>query len=135
MYLTLTFDLVLETGRPLPTCPTIFSKPATVIAGPTEDVPIPRIAQGQCDYEGELTILIGKDAKNVSEEDALDYVAAYTVGNDVSARDWQREPEKAGPIPQWTFSKSFDKYAPLGPCLVSTAALRGRRQPGFDNSR
>ncbi|KAK3704867.1 hypothetical protein LTR37_013558 [Vermiconidia calcicola] len=99
---------ILETGRPLPTCPTIFSKPATVIAGPTEDVPIPRIAQGQCDYEGELTILIGKDAKNVSEEDALDYVAAYTVGNDVSARDWQREPEKAGPIPQWTFSKSFD---------------------------
>jgi 2-keto-4-pentenoate hydratase/2-oxohepta-3-ene-1,7-dioic acid hydratase in catechol pathway len=67
--------------------------------------------------------LIGKDAKNVSEDDALDYVAAYTAGNDVSARDWQREPGKAGPVPQWSFSKSFDQYAPLGPALVSTSVL------------
>ena len=59
----------------------------------------------------------------MSEDRALDFVAAYTVGNDVSSRDWQREPDKAGPIPQWTFSKSFDKYAPIGPCLVSTAIL------------
>jgi len=70
-----------------------------------------------------LTILIGKDAKNVSEAEALNYVAAYTAGNDVSARDWQREAGKAGPVPQWGFSKSFDKYAPLGPCLVSTSVL------------
>lgn len=75
------------------------------------------------DYEGELVVLIGKDAKNVAEEDAMSYVAAYTAGNDVSARDWQREKDKAGPVPQWSFSKSFDKYAPLGPCLVSTALL------------
>lgn len=88
-----------------------------------EDIPIPKIAQEQCDYEGELVIVIGKDAKNVSEGDALEYVAGYTVGNDVSARDWQREASKAGPVPQWTFSKSFDKYAPLGPVLVSSAVL------------
>ncbi|KAK4999982.1 hypothetical protein LTR66_001070 [Elasticomyces elasticus] len=67
--------------------------------------------------------MIGQDAKNVSEEDALDYVAAYTAGNDVSARDWQREAGKAGPVPQWSFSKSFDRYAPLGPCLVARDIL------------
>ncbi|KAF4636505.1 hypothetical protein G7Y89_g1575 [Cudoniella acicularis] len=91
--------------------------------GHDEDIRIPRIAQEQCDYEGELAIVIGRDAKNVSEADALDFVAGYTAGNDVSARDWQREPGKAGPVPQWCFSKSFDKYAPLGPCLVSTSLL------------
>lgn len=48
----------------------------------------------------------------------MKHVAAYTVGNDISARDWQREAGKAGPVPQWSFSKSFDDYAPLGPCLV-----------------
>jgi 2-keto-4-pentenoate hydratase/2-oxohepta-3-ene-1,7-dioic acid hydratase in catechol pathway len=114
---------VLETGRPLPTCPTVFTKPSPTVADHLEDIPIPKIAQTQCDYEGELTILIGADAKDVSEEDALDYVAAYTVGNDVSARDWQREAGKAGPVPQWSFSKSFDKYAPLGPCLVARSVL------------
>lgn len=114
---------VLESGRPLPTCPTIFTKPALSVADHNEAIPIPRIAQAQTDYEGELVVLLGRDAKNVSVEDALDYVAAYTVGNDVSARDWQREAGKAGPVPQWTFSKSFDKYAPLGPCLVSKELL------------
>lgn len=119
----LTLNLVLETGRPLPTCPTVFTKPGTTIADMNEPIPIPKIAQSHCDYEGELTILIGKDAKDVSEEEALDYVGGYTVGNDVSARDWQREAGKAGPVPQWGFSKSFDKYAPLGPCLVSPSVL------------
>lgn len=75
------------------------------------------------DYEGELVILVGRDAKNIKPEDALQYVAAYTAGNDVSARDWQREKDKAGPVPQWSFSKSFDKYAPFGPCLVSSELL------------
>ncbi|KAL3445421.1 hypothetical protein BJX65DRAFT_296952 [Aspergillus insuetus] len=114
---------ILETGRSLPSCPTIFTKPGPSVADHGEDIPIPFIAQGQCDYEGELVVLIGQDAKNVSESEALDYVAGYTVGNDVSARDWQREAEKAGPVPQWTFSKSFDKYAPLGPCLVAAHVL------------
>ncbi|KAL2842040.1 hypothetical protein BJY01DRAFT_256863 [Aspergillus pseudoustus] len=116
---------ILETGRPLPSCPTIFTKPGPSVADHAEDIPIPLIAQDQCDYEGELVVLIGKDAKNVSENEALDYVAGYTAGNDVSARDWQREPGKAGPVPQWTFSKSFDKYAPLGPCLVAAHVLGG----------
>jgi 2-keto-4-pentenoate hydratase/2-oxohepta-3-ene-1,7-dioic acid hydratase in catechol pathway len=68
-------------------------------------------------------VLIGRDGKNIPELEALDYVAAYTAGNDLSTRDWQREPAKAGPVPQWCFSKSFDKYAPVGPCLVSPAEL------------
>jgi 2-keto-4-pentenoate hydratase/2-oxohepta-3-ene-1,7-dioic acid hydratase in catechol pathway len=68
-------------------------------------------------------MVIGRDAENVSEEDALDYEAAYTAGNDVSARDYQREAGKASPVPQWSFSKSFDKYTPLGPCLVSSQLL------------
>jgi 2-keto-4-pentenoate hydratase/2-oxohepta-3-ene-1,7-dioic acid hydratase in catechol pathway len=115
--------LVLETGRPLPACPTVFTKPGPSVANHGEDIPIPKIAQAQCDYEGELVVVIGKDAKNVSQADALDYVAGYTVGNDVSARDWQREAGKAGPVPQWTFGKSFDKYAPLGPVLVASHVL------------
>ncbi|KPI35987.1 Fumarylacetoacetate hydrolase domain-containing protein 2 [Cyphellophora attinorum] len=114
---------ILETGRALPTCPTVFTKPAPSVADHGEDIPIPKIAQSQCDYEGELVVLIGKDAKDVSEAEALDYVAGYTVGNDVSARDWQRETGKAGPVPQWSFSKSFDKYAPLGPCLTAAHVL------------
>lgn len=83
------------------------------------DVIIPKIAQDdQADYEGELCIVIGKDAKDVSVKDALNYVAAYTCGNDISSRKLQRDPKLAGNVPQWGFSKGFDTFAPLGPCLV-----------------
>lgn len=68
--------------------------------------------------------MIGKDAKDVSESEALDYVAAYTAGNDISSRKLQRNPEFAGRVPQWSFSKGFDTYAPLGPALVSAAVIR-----------
>jgi 2-keto-4-pentenoate hydratase/2-oxohepta-3-ene-1,7-dioic acid hydratase in catechol pathway len=63
-------------------------------------------------------MVIGKDAKNVTPDSALDYVAAFTAGNDVSARKLQRDPALAGGIPQWGFSKGFDTFAPLGPVLV-----------------
>lgn len=75
------------------------------------------------DYEGELCVLIGKTGKNITPEDSLDHVAGYTVGNDVSARDWQTKPEMAGPRPQWCFGKSFDQFAPVGPVLVATRLL------------
>lgn len=68
-------------------------------------------------------MVIGKDAKNVSESAALDYVAGYTCGNDVSSRKLQRDPSLAGNVPQWGFSKGFDTYAPLGPCLVSSELI------------
>ena len=64
-------------------------------------------------------LIIGKDAKDVSREEALDYVGAYTAGNDISSRKLQRDVAFAGRIPQWGFSKGFDTFAPLGPCLVS----------------
>lgn len=80
---------------------------------------IPKIAQDdQADYEGELCLVIGKDAKDVSIDEALDYVAAYTAGNDISSRKLQRDPKLAGNVPQWGFSKGFDTFAPLGPVLV-----------------
>jgi 2-keto-4-pentenoate hydratase/2-oxohepta-3-ene-1,7-dioic acid hydratase in catechol pathway len=116
-------SIVAESGFDYPEYPTLFLKPNQTIANTREPVPIPKLAQAHCDYEGELTIVIGKDAKNVSEADALDYVAGYVVGNDISCRDWQLEKAKAGMIQQWCFSKSFDKYAPLGPAIVSTKVL------------
>src|SRR5436305_6991322 len=73
----------------------------------------------QCDYEGELSIVIGKTGKNIKREDALDYVAGYVSSNDISTRKWQRDPAFAGSVPQWCFSKGFDKYAPLGPMMAS----------------
>ncbi len=65
-------------------------------------------------------MVIGKDAKDVPETEALQYVAAYTAGNDVSSRKLQRDPAYAGRVPQWGFSKGFDTFAPLGPCLVAS---------------
>ncbi|KAK4891878.1 hypothetical protein LTR27_009577 [Elasticomyces elasticus] len=114
---------ILETGFDLPKNPTLFIKPGQAVADTRHPTPIPKLGQPQCDYEGELTIVIGKDCKNVSEDDALSYVAGYVSSNDVSCRDWQMEKDKAGMMPQWSFSKSFDKYAPLGPCIASTKLL------------
>lgn len=67
--------------------------------------------------------MIGKDAKDVPEEEALNYVAAYTAGNDVSSRKLQRDPAYAGVVPQWGFSKGFDTFAPLGPVLVAASEI------------
>ena len=66
---------------------------------------------------------MGEDAKDVPIEKALEYVAAYTVGNDISSRKLQRNPEFAGRIPQWGFSKGFDTFAPLGSCLVASELI------------
>lgn len=110
----------------------MFIKPSTTVAGHDEDVPIPKVAQdGTVDYEGELAVVIGDrpvknldDTAAVSDEEVLSYVAGYCVANDVSARAWQRDPSKAGTVPQWCFSKGFDKYAPLGPMLVAPSTLK-----------
>jgi len=67
--------------------------------------------------------VIGKTGKNIPRENALDYVSGYATSNDVSARTWQRDPAYAGVVPQWCFSKGFDKYAPLGPMLVSPTVV------------
>lgn len=97
---------VLEAGRSLPPFPSLFIKPGTAHADYGEAVPIPKCAQdNEADYEGELCVVIGRDAKDVTKEDALSYVAGYTVGDDVSTRKWQRLKERAGGVPQWCFSK------------------------------
>lgn len=85
---------------------------------------VPKIAQDdQADYEGELCFIINKDAKDVSEADAYEYIGGYLCGNDVSSRKLQRDPKLAGTVPQWNFSKGFDTFAPLGPQLVSTEVV------------
>ncbi|CAK7198348.1 hypothetical protein SEUCBS139899_001009 [Sporothrix eucalyptigena] len=110
---------VREAGRTPPPFPFIFFKPSTTIWDHGANVVIPKIAQDdQADYEGELCMVLGKDAKDVSVDDALSYVCAYTCGNDISSRKLQRDPKLAGGVPQWGFSKGFDTFAPLGPCLV-----------------
>lgn len=77
----------------------------------------------QLDYEAELCIVIGKTCKDVPASSALDYIAGYTAGNDVSARAWQRDPALAGGVPQWCFSKGFDRWCPVGPVIVSPRVL------------
>ncbi|KAF5235598.1 hypothetical protein FAUST_6966 [Fusarium austroamericanum] len=115
---------IREAGRKTPPFPSIFFKPSTTVHDHDMNVVIPRVAQDeQADYEGELVVVIGKDAKNVPENEALEYVAAYTAGNDISSRKWQRDPNLAGGVPQWGFSKGFDTFAPLGPVLVSTELI------------
>ncbi|KAF2032576.1 hypothetical protein EK21DRAFT_98957 [Setomelanomma holmii] len=115
---------IREAGRTPPPFPFIFFKPTTCIHDHNVDVEIPKIAQDdQADYEGELVLIIGKDAKNVALENALDFVAAYTAGNDISSRKLQRDPKLAGGIPQWGFSKGFDTFAPIGPALISSESV------------
>ncbi|CZR66993.1 related to fumarylacetoacetate hydralase [Phialocephala subalpina] len=110
---------IKETGRTPPPFPFIFFKPVTTVTDHNSDVVIPKIAQDdQADYEGELCLILSRDAKDVPESEALSYIAAYTIGNDISSRKLQRDPAFAGRIPQWGFSKGFDTFAPLGPCLI-----------------
>ncbi|KAM5358690.1 hypothetical protein ACJZ2D_015081 [Fusarium nematophilum] len=103
-----------EANLKVPTYPVIFTKPSDALAGPSDDVHVHPDAQPQLDYEGELCIVIGRDAKNVSKEDALEYVLGYTIGNDVSARNFQL-PEASGG--QFCYAKSFDGFAPVGPAI------------------
>lgn len=118
-----TFE-VNEAGRTPPPYPSLFIKPSASIASHDEDIPIPKICQNdQLDWEGELSVVIGKSGKNIPKDEALEYVAGYVVSNDVSSRKWQRDPAYAGGVPQFCFSKGFDKFAPLGAVLVSPKVL------------
>ncbi|KAK0923664.1 hypothetical protein LTR57_006597 [Friedmanniomyces endolithicus] len=125
---------VLEGPTPIQAAPTGEEDEVKQLLGPLtpEDVSIVRCTglnykthKTGFDLPAHPTLFIkpGKACKNVSEADALSYVAGYVSSNDVSCRDWQMEKDKAGMMPQWSFSKSFDKYAPLGPCIVSTKLL------------
>ena len=105
-----------ETHAPLPKVPVVFFKNPAAVQNPGDAIELPRwLASGKVDYEGELAVVIGRRCKNVSRAEALNYVLGYTCGNDVSARDWQKE----GGGSQWCRGKSFDTFCPLGPALVT----------------
>lgn len=100
-----------ESGYDVPPVPTFFAKFRNSLVGPTSPVILP-VVSPFIDYEGELVAVIGKRCKHVSEQEALAYVAGYTICNDVSARDLQMQ------TGQWTAGKAIDTFAPLGPGIV-----------------
>ena len=106
-------DHAAETGADVPTEPVIFFKATSAICGPNDKLEIPRRAE-KTDWEVELGVVIGKAAKYVSEEDALNHVAGYCVVHDVSERAFQLE--STG---QWVKGKSADTFGPIGPWLVT----------------
>ncbi len=105
-------DHAKEQGLAPPEEPVIFMKPRTTLIGPYDTIVCPTFVT-KLDYEGELAFVISKDCKNVKQEDAMNYVLGYMVFNDVSARDIQFDDK------QWTRGKSFDTFAPCGPCITT----------------
>jgi len=103
-----------ESNMTAPAAPVVFIKACSAVAGPCDPIILPAMAPDEVDYEAELVIIIGKPAKNVPEEQADHYILGYTCGNDVSARDCQLRHDK-----QWARGKSFDSFAPLGPCVAT----------------
>jgi len=103
-----------ESNMPVPAAPVVFIKTCNTVAGPGDRIILPAMAPNEVDYEAELVIVIGKEAKRVSEAQALEHVLGYTCGNDVSARDCQLRLDK-----QWARGKCFDTFAPLGPWIVT----------------
>ena len=106
-------DHAAETGASIPKHPILFFKANSAVVGPNDDVVMPRGSE-KTDWEVELGVVIGKAAKYVSEEDALDHVAGYCVINDVSERHFQ-----ANLTGQWTKGKACDTFGPTGPWLVT----------------
>jgi 2-keto-4-pentenoate hydratase/2-oxohepta-3-ene-1,7-dioic acid hydratase in catechol pathway len=103
-------DHAAEFGLPIPDEPLIFLKPSTAVIGPDDDIVYPAMSR-RVDYEAELAVVIGRTCRQVREEEARDYIQGFTCINDVTARDLQK---KDG---QFTRSKSFDTFAPLGPWI------------------
>jgi 2-keto-4-pentenoate hydratase/2-oxohepta-3-ene-1,7-dioic acid hydratase in catechol pathway len=109
-----------EVGMSSGDYPVVFAKGPNAVLDPGAPIAVPTHAgTAELDYEGELVVIIGRACKDVSREHALEYVAGYTCGNDVSARDWQLK--KGGS--QWCRGKSFDTFAPIGPCLVTPDSI------------
>jgi acylpyruvate hydrolase len=104
---------VLEMGRELPTSPTLFAKLPRALCGPSDTVPLTPVSKA-VDYEGELVVVIGRRARNVSAADAADYIAGYTLMNDVSMRDLQNR------TLQWFAGKNLEASTPVGPWIVTS---------------
>ncbi|QGP94022.1 putative protein YisK [Neomoorella glycerini] len=115
-----------ELTMEVPGEPVIFIKPPTSVIGPNENIIYWPMVK-RLDYEAELVVVIGREAHNVKEEEAGEYIFGYTVGNDVTARDLQ---QKDG---QWTRAKSFDTFLPLGPYIVRGIDVSDFRVQSFLN--
>jgi acylpyruvate hydrolase len=109
-------DHIEETNMEIPKEPLLFAMYSNAIISPEQPIVIPAMSR-KIDYEAELAVVIGSTARNVRPEDALRYIAGYTIVNDVSARDLQRSDG------QWLRAKSFDTFAPMGPCLATRSDL------------
>ena len=107
-----------ELGNDVPQAPMLFFKPNTSVIGPGDAVVLPKHSVF-ISFEGELAAVIGRIAKNVSAENALDYVFGYTSGNDLTARDWQKSDG------QWARAKGFDTSCPLGPAIETEFDVNG----------
>jgi 2-keto-4-pentenoate hydratase/2-oxohepta-3-ene-1,7-dioic acid hydratase in catechol pathway len=105
-----------ESGMAIPQHPMLFIKSGNTLNNPGDPILIPRRSDA-IDYEGELAIVIGRPAKHVPPDRAFDYILGYTIANDVSARDWQRDKNLGGG--QFARGKSFDGFCPLGPWIVT----------------
>ena len=107
-------DEIRVSGRKIetPSVPMIFNKQSLSANGPFDDI-IKPVVSDKVDYEGELTIVIGKKCRHVNKDNAKDVIAGYTIGNDVSVRDWQMR------APTFTIGKSFDTHCPFGPSIVT----------------
>jgi len=112
-------DHAIEGGKAIPTEPVLFGKFPNTLIGHNGVIKLPKVSE-KVDYEAELVIVIGKAGKNISEADAFNHVAGYTVGHDVSARDWQFRGEEK----QWIIGKTFDTFAPTGPVIVTSDEVK-----------
>lgn len=109
-----------EVGMKLPEYPVVFAKGPNAAIGEGDAIQLPRDGRSdEVDYEGELVVVIGKRCRNIERTRALEYVAGYCCGNDVSARDWQLKTGGG----QWCRGKTFDTFAPMGPYLVTADAI------------
>ncbi|HOW16140.1 MAG TPA: fumarylacetoacetate hydrolase family protein [bacterium] len=108
------YDHALEAGMDIPNNPVIFIKGINSIIGLNDGIVLPEFSSSEVDYEGELVIVIGKSAKDISEDETSDFIFGYTCGNDITARDIQLRIDK-----QWSRSKSFDTFCPIGPCITT----------------
>ncbi len=105
-----------EAQQEIPVVPLVFAKFRNSLTGPTSPILLPSVSK-LIDYEGELAVIIGKRCKAVAEQEALQYVAGYSIMNDVTARDIQAQTS------QWTAGKALDTFAPMGPGIVPTTEI------------
>jgi 2-keto-4-pentenoate hydratase/2-oxohepta-3-ene-1,7-dioic acid hydratase in catechol pathway len=107
-------DHAAESGAPLPAEPVLFSKYTTALVGDGADIVLPPVSK-EVDYEAELVLVVGKKGRHIPAASAMEHLAGYTIGHDVSARDWQLKKDGK----QWLAGKTFDTFAPTGPVLVT----------------